>query len=158
MSYFKVVATVHKVNNPQSMTPGKPSHVALPCRMYKEGDKIVIEDNQINMAETTGALCLSLVSSMIPVLKALQRAPKPIIEGGEEKHDSTQGVTWFTCPDAERPVILKIQRIPQQVPGWIKAEELAKKNPGTSIHLHTPNLTDEARGDHDNLWNQIIQV
>jgi len=157
MSYFKVVATVTQVNEPESMTPGKPSHVALPCRMYKEGDKIVVEDNQINMAETTGALCLSLVSSMIPVLKALQRAVKPISQGGEEKHDSTQGVTWFSCPDAERPVILKIQRIPQEVPGWIRAEELAKESPDTFIHLHTPNPTDEARGDHDNLWDEVMK-
>lgn len=158
MSYYKVVATVHKVHEPQSMTPEKPSHVVLPCRMYKEGDRIVVEDNQINMAETTGALCLSLVSSMIPVLKALQRGVKPISQDGEEKHDSTQGVTWFSCPDAERPVILKIQRIPQEVPGWIKAEELAKESPGTFIHLHTPNPTDETRGDHDNLWDEVMKA
>ena len=115
MSYYKVVATVHEVNKPRSMTPGKPSHVVLPCRMYKVGDKIVIEDNQINVAETTGALCLSLISSMIPVLKAMQRAVKPISQDGIEKHDSTQGVTWFSCPDAERPVIFKIQRVPDLI-------------------------------------------
>jgi len=77
MSYFKVIATVEKVSEPKSCDPDAPSHVVLPCRMYKEGDRIVIEDNQINMSETTGALCLSLTASMIPVLKAMQRSVKP---------------------------------------------------------------------------------
>lgn len=54
MSYFKVVATVEKVSEPKSCTPGQPSHVVLPCRMYKVGDQIVVEDNQINMDETSG--------------------------------------------------------------------------------------------------------
>jgi uncharacterized repeat protein (TIGR04076 family) len=157
MSYSKVVAVVHKVSEPLSINTDQPSHVVLPCRMYKEGDMIVVEDNQINMAETTGALCLSLVSSLIPVLKAMQRTVKPITDAGKEKNDSTQRVTWFTCPDAERPVIFKIERIPKKIPGWIKAEELALANPGTRIHLHTPNLSDEARGDHDNLWNEVME-
>ena len=68
------------------------------------------------MAETTGALCLSLIASMIPVLKALQRSVEPIMdeETGEPLPDSTQKVTWFSCPDAERPVIFKIERDPTE--------------------------------------------
>jgi len=157
MSYFKVIATVEKVSEPKSCDPDAPSHVVLPCRMYKEGDRIVIEDNQINMSETTGALCLSLTASMIPVLKAMQRSVKPIKKNGKEKHDSTQAVAWFTCPDAERPVIFKIRRESKEIPGWVVAEELALSNPGQRIHLHTPNPTDEKRGDHDNIWDQVMK-
>lgn len=117
----------------------------------------MVEDNQINMSETSGALCLSLISSIIPVLKGLQRGVKPIKKQDEIKHDSTQGVTWFTCPDAERPVILKIHRETKDMPGWIVAEELALKNPGKRIHLHTPNPTDEQRGDDENTWNKVMK-
>ena len=158
MTYYKVIATVHRVSPPSSQVPGEPAHVVMPCRMYKEGDTIVFEDNQINMEETSGALCLSLVASMIPVLKAMQRSVEPLVDDEEgEVHDSTQKVAWFSCPDAERPVIFKIERIPQKVPGWIVAEELALKEPGKRIHLHTPNPTDAERGDHDNLWEKHIR-
>lgn len=156
MSYFKVTATVEKVSTPKSLNPNVPSHVVLPCRMYKVGDMIVVEDNQINMSETSGALCLSLISSLIPVLKGLQRGVKPIKKQDEIKHDSTQGVTWFTCPDAERPVIFKIQREVKDIPGWVVAEELALQNPGKRIHLHAPNPTDERRGDDENIWNKVM--
>jgi len=138
MTYFKVVATVHRVSPPSSQVPGEPAHVVMPCRMYKEGDTIVFEDNQINMEETSGALCLSLVASMIPVLKAMQRNVEPIV-------------------DKEEGVIFKIERIPQKVPGWIVAEKLALKEPGKRIHLHTPNPTAAARGDHDNLWEKHMK-
>ena len=159
MVYYKVVATVHKVNRPKSLTPDQPSHVALPCRMYKEGDRIVFEDNQINMAETTGALCLSLVASLIPVLKPMQRSVEPILdENGLAVSDSTQKVTWFSCPDAERPVILMIERIPVKgKPGWIIAEELAKSKSLDSLHFHAPNPNDELNNIHDNLWESVIQ-
>jgi uncharacterized repeat protein (TIGR04076 family) len=158
MTYYKVIATVHKVSPPSSQTPNQPVHVVMPCRMYTKGDRIVFEDNQINMIETTGALCLSLVASMIPVLKAMQRSVKPLLDEKRdvERHDSTQQVAWFSCPDAERPVIFKIERVPQNVPGWIVAEELALKNPGKRIHLHTPNPTDKHRGDQENLWEKYM--
>lgn len=94
MTYYKVIATVHKVSPPSSQSPNHPAHVVMPCRMYNKGDRIVIEDNQINIAETTGALCLSLVASMTPVLKAMQRSVKPLLDEkkGVERHDSTQQV------------------------------------------------------------------
>lgn len=159
MVYFKVVATVYKVSRPESLTSGQPPHVALPCRMYKEGDRIVFEDNQINMAETTGALCLSLTASLIPVLKAMQRSVEPIIgENGSAIPDSTQKVTWFSCPDAERPVILKIERIPEKdKPGWILAEELARERHLDNLHFHAPNPNDRVNGVDDNLWESIIE-
>lgn len=160
MTYYKVVATVHKVNKPASQIPNHEAHVVMPCRMYKEGDKIVFEDNQINMAETTGALCVSLVASMIPVLKSMQRSVEPLMN--EKKSgvlsDSTQRITWFTCPDAERPVIFEIERIPlKEKPGWIIAEEIALKRPGEYIHLHTPNPNDLSRGINDNLWDEFVK-
>lgn len=159
MVYYKVVATVHKVSRPQSLTPDQPSHVFYPCRMYKEGDRIVFEDNQINMAETTGALCLSLVASLIPVLKAMQRKVEPIIEeDGSVAPDSTQKVTWFSCPDAERPVILKIERVLMKgKPGWIIADELAKSKHLDSLHFHTPNPNDKLNDIYDNLWESVMQ-
>lgn len=155
---YKVVATVHKVSKPTPVSPGEPAHVLYPCRLYKEGDKIVIEDNQLNLAETTGAICLSLFSSMIPVLKALQRevVPERDKETNEPLSDSTQRVTWFSCPDAERPVIFKIERIPLKGrPGWVIAEEMVLKNPGVSVHLHTPNPNDRLRSIRDNLGEEI---
>ena len=155
---YKVVATVHKVSKPTPVFPGESGHVLYPCRLYKEGDKIVIEDNQLNLAETTGAICLSLFSSMISVLKALQRevVPERDKKTNEPLSDSTQRVTWFACPDAERPVIFKIERIPLKGrPGWVIAEEMVLKNPGISIHLHTPNPNDRLRGIHDNLAEEI---
>ncbi|MBS7631666.1 TIGR04076 family protein [Candidatus Bathyarchaeota archaeon] len=159
MVYYKVVATVHKVSRPQSLTPDQPSHVFYPCRMYKEGDRIVFEDNQINMAETTGALCLSLVASLIPVLKAMQRKVEPIIEeDGSAVPDSTQKVTWFSCPDAERPVILKIERVPMEgKPGWIIADKLAKSKHLDNLHFHTPNPNDKLNNIYDNLWESVMQ-
>ena len=160
MTLYKVVATVHKVSRPAPVAPGEHTHVLLPCRLYKEGDKIVFEDNQINMAETTGALCLSLIASMIPVLKALQRSVEPLMdeETGEPLPDSTQKVTWFSCPDAERPIIFKIERIPlKRKPGWVIAEEIARRNPGMRIHLHLPNPNDRLRGVQDNLWEEIVE-
>lgn len=94
---------------------------------------------------------------MIPVLKGLQRGVKPVTQKDEVKHDSTQGVAWFTCPDAERPVLFKIRREPRPIPGWIVAEEMAKADPGKWIHLHTPNPTDERRGDTDNIWEEVMK-
>ncbi|MBW2065026.1 MAG: TIGR04076 family protein [Deltaproteobacteria bacterium] len=156
--YFKVIATVEKVSMPSSLTPGEPSHVRLPCRMYEKGDKIVFHDNQIDLSETTGALCLSLVSGMIPVVKALQRSVEPVKDPdtGKILSDSTQKVSWYTCPDAERPVIFKIERIPLKgKPGWIIAEEMAKKKPGNRIHLHACNPNDRIRKVNNNLGEKI---
>jgi uncharacterized repeat protein (TIGR04076 family) len=155
---YKVVATVHKVSKPAPVPPAESAHVLYPCRLYKEGDKIVIEDNQLNLAETTGAICLALFASMIPVLKGLQREVEP--ERDQKTHaalsDSTQRVAWFACPDAERPVLFKIERIPQKGrPGWVIAEEMVLKNPGMTLHLHTPNPNDRLMGIHDNLAEEI---
>ena len=158
MAFFKVVATVQKVSDPEPFISGQPAHVVLPCRLYEEGDKIVFQDNQINMAETTGAMCLSLVASMIPVLKALQRSVEPLLDEktGEPLSDSTQKVTWFSCPDAERPVIFKIERIPlESKPGWVLAEELALKNPGKRLHMHLPNPNDRLRGVTSNMGESL---
>ncbi len=155
---YKVIATVHKVSKPAPVFPGEPVHVLYPCRMYKEGDKIVVQDMQLNLAETTGAICLSLFSGMIPVLKGLEREVEPERDKktGDPLSDSTQRVTWFSCPDAERPVIFKIERVPLQGrPGWVIAEDMVLKNPGFSVHLHTPNPNDNLRGIHDNLAEKI---
>lgn len=153
--FYKVVATVHKVSEPEALIPGETPHVVMPCRMYEVGDKIVFQDNQLDMSETTGALCLSLLGSMIPVMKALQRSVEPILdpEAGETVSDSTQKVTFFSCPDAERPVIFRIERIPidNPKPAWVIAEEYAVKNPGKSPHWHLPNPNDRLRGVHNNM-------
>jgi len=63
----------------------------------------------------------------------------------------------FSCPDAKRPVIFKIERIPQKVPGRIVAEKLALKEPGKRIHLHAPNSTDIESGDQGNLWEKHMR-
>ena len=158
MTYYKVIATVNKVSKPSSYVTGEKSHVVLPCRMYKEGDRIVFEDNQINMAETTGALCLSLVASLIPVLKCMQRSVEPLKdEKGSTVSDSTQKVTWFSCSDAERPVILRIDRVPlKRKPGWVIAEKLVESGFDEALHLHAPNLYDKQHGIDDNIWEKII--
>lgn len=158
MAYYKVVATVVKVSDPKSLTPGEPPHVALPCRMYEVGDKIVVQDNQINMAETTGAMCVSLLCNIIPHLRLMQRSVEPLIDEktGEKLSDSTAKATWFSCPDAERPVIFKMERIPLKgKPGWVIAEDVALKNPGKKIHMHLPNPVDRARGVNNNMGEEI---
>lgn len=156
--YYRVVATVYKVSKPVSLIPDQLSHVSMPCRMYKEGDKIVFEDNQLNMAETSGALCLSLLASMIPVLKGLQRSVEAVIDQktGNPIPDSTQKIAWFACPDAERPVVFKIERIPLKGKlGGMMAEEIALKKPDQLIHLHLPNPNDRLKGIHDNLGEEL---
>lgn len=155
---YKIVATVQRVSKPVSMMRGEAAHVLYPCRLYKEGDRIVIEDDQLNLAETTGAICLTLFSSMIAALKGLQRSiePEKDEKTGDPLPDSTLKVTWFSCPDVERPVIFKIERIPLKGrPGWVIAEEMVLKNPDMTIHLHTPNPNDRLRGIHDNLAEEV---
>lgn len=158
MTVYRVVATVIKVNTPSKVTDDSELHVSMPCRMYKVGDKIVFEDNQINMQETTGALCLTLIGGMIPVLKALQRSVEPAKDDDNKPvKDSTQGVNFYQCSDAERPVLFRIERIPLgDKPRWIIAEELARKSKSGGTHYHTPNPTDTARGDYDNQWGKTL--
>lgn len=158
MAHYKIVATVEKVSEPKSLTPGDPPHISMPCRFYEVGDRIVFEDLQINMAETTGGLCIFLVASLLPLIHAMQRSVDPIVDAdtGEPLSDSMQKIRWFSCPDAERPVVLSLERIPLEgKPGSIVAEEIVRENPGMRLHMHCPNPNDRLRGVNNNLGDEL---
>lgn len=158
MAHYKIIATVHKVSEPEPLIPGEKPHVLMPCRFYEVGDRIVFEDLQINMAETTGAMCTFVMTSLMPVVSAMQRSVEPIIDEktGEPASDSMQRIKWFSCPDAERPVIFKLERIPLKgKTGSMIAEDIVRENPGKPLHMHLPNPNDHTRGVENNLGEQL---
>lgn len=158
MAHYKIVATVHKVSDPKPLIPGEKPHVIMPCRFYEVGDKIVFEDLQVNMAETTGAMCTFVLTSLMPVVSAMSRSVEPIIDEdtGEPISDSMQKIKWFSCPDAERPVIFKLERVPLQgKTGSMIAEDIVQNNPDERLHMHLPNPNDRTRGVHNNLGEKL---
>jgi len=158
MAHFKIVATVHKVSEPEALVAGEKPHVIMPCRFYEVGDKIVFEDLQVNMAETTGALCTFVLTSLMPVVSAMTRSVEPILDDktGEPVNDSMQKIKWFSCPDAERPVIFKLERIPLQgKTGSMIAEDIVKGNPDKRLHMHLPNPNDRTRGVDNNVGEKL---
>jgi uncharacterized repeat protein (TIGR04076 family) len=106
---YKVVFEVVEVNEPKSIQ-GNPMHVSWPCRVYKVGDKMTIRipPSELVVEETDG-VCLSALSAIMPLTSALLR-------GGWESWDYIDKIQFFSCPDAERPVIFQIKRIQQDPP------------------------------------------
>ena len=59
------------------------------------------------VVEETDAVCLSTLSAIMPLTGALLR-------GGWEEWDYVDRVQFFSCPDAERPVIFQVKKIKEE--------------------------------------------
>lgn len=105
---YKVVFTVIDVKEPQSLD-GKPTHVTGPCKMYKVGDKMTVTGNPGRLIlEETDNVCLAAFSSILPLTSAMTREVT-------ESWDYMDKITYYCCPDAERPVTFKVERIPVEL-------------------------------------------
>lgn len=104
---YKVVFTVVKVGEPTSINGGS-THVTGPCKMYKIGDKITITGNPGRLVLTeTDSICLAAFSAIIPLTSAMTREVT-------ESWDYMDKIKFFSCPDSERPVVFKVERIEVQ--------------------------------------------
>ena len=93
------------VKEPVSLD-GEPTHVSGPCKVYEKGDKITITGNpgRLVLGETD-SVCLAAFSAVLPLTSAFCREVT-------ESWDYMDKITYFSCPDSERPVIFKVDRIP----------------------------------------------
>lgn len=73
------------------------------CPYYKVGDKITFEEAEI-VKEKSDRLCLYALLSLAPYLTALCR--------DTPKEDWINYKEIIQCPDADRPVIFKLEREP----------------------------------------------
>jgi uncharacterized repeat protein (TIGR04076 family) len=101
---YKVTFTVIKVGEPKSVDGG-PTHVSGPCKMYKVGDKITITGNpgRLIMNETD-SVCLAAFSSILPLTSAMTREVT-------ESWDYIDKIKFYSCPDTERPVVFRVDRV-----------------------------------------------
>jgi uncharacterized repeat protein (TIGR04076 family) len=102
---YKVVFTVVDIKEPSSID-GEPLHVSGPCKVYKKGDKITVTGNpgRIVLGETD-SVCLAAFSAILPLTSAFCREVT-------EPWDYMDKIRYYSCPDTERPVIFKVDRIP----------------------------------------------
>lgn len=103
----KIVCEVAKVNNPMSID-GNSLHVSRPCPLYKVGDRMTfrIKPPAIIVLEETDNVCISAFSGMLSLLRGLMM-------GKKDDWDYIDTIQYIACPDAERPVIFQVKRIPE---------------------------------------------
>jgi uncharacterized repeat protein (TIGR04076 family) len=84
------------------------------CPVYKVGDKIVVDDPEIDL-EKTDALCTHALSSLLHYVVALERGADPVVLGLSKPNDRTHA--YIQCVDPGEPytkggtVIFKISKI-----------------------------------------------
>jgi uncharacterized repeat protein (TIGR04076 family) len=100
---YKVVFTVVDVKEPKSLD-GKPTHVSGPCKIYRVGDRITSNPGRL-VLEETDSVCLAALSAIMPLTSAMEREVA-------EPWDYVDKIKYFSCPDSERPVVFKVERIP----------------------------------------------
>jgi uncharacterized repeat protein (TIGR04076 family) len=102
---YKVVFTVVEVNEPKSLD-GEPTHVSGPCKVYKVGDRVTVTGNpgRLVLGETD-SVCLAAFSAILPLTSAFCREIT-------EPWDYMDKIKYFSCPDSERPVVFRVERIP----------------------------------------------
>ncbi|MCC6194604.1 MAG: TIGR04076 family protein [Burkholderiales bacterium] len=120
---YKIVAEVVKVSDPKTIE-GEDLHVRWPCPVYKVGDRMTftIFPATMMVMEETDKVCLSALSAIMPLIRGL-------IQGKAEDWDFIDKVTYYSCPDAERPVIFKLIRVPVEppIPGKTKYGDAQKE-------------------------------
>jgi len=102
---YKVVFTVVDVKEPVSLD-GEPTHVSGPCKVYKVGDKITVTGNpgRLVLGETD-SVCLAAFSAVLPLTSAFCRDVT-------EPWDYMDKIKYYSCPDSERHVVFRVDRIP----------------------------------------------
>ena len=108
---YKIVCEAVKINEPGNVIEGEETHVKWPCRIYKKGDKMTftINPGSVLVLEQTDKVCISALSSILPLVRGLMM-------GKAEPWDFIDSIKYFSCPDAERPVIFEIKRIKVEPP------------------------------------------
>ena len=102
---YKVVFTVVEVPDPRSRD-GSPTHVRTRCRIYEVGDRITVATNPARLVlGETDSVCLEALSAILPLTSAFCRETT-------EPWDYVDRIKYFCCPDVERPVVFKVERIP----------------------------------------------
>lgn len=87
------------------------------CPVYKVGDRIVIDDPQV-VLESTDALCVHALSSLLHYLLVLDSGADPVRLGLSKHGDSDH--SYIQCVDPGEPyteggtVIFKIKRVKQE--------------------------------------------
>jgi uncharacterized repeat protein (TIGR04076 family) len=107
---YKVVCEAYKISEPKSID-GNELHVKWPCRIYKVGDKMTfsIHPGSIMVLEETDKVCISALGAILPIVRGM-------MQGKAEDWDFIDDVKFFSCPDAERPVIFEVKRIRMEPP------------------------------------------
>jgi uncharacterized repeat protein (TIGR04076 family) len=106
---YKVVFTVVRVSPPASIE-GKPCHVSGPCPLYKVGDRITMLTRPTRVVmEESDQICLYALGPMLPMVSTLCRE-------SAEPNDYINKINYFSCADAERPVIFRVERVPLEGP------------------------------------------
>jgi len=102
---YKVVFTVVEVNEAESLD-GEPPHVTSPCKIYEVGNRITITGNpgRLVLGETD-SVCLAAFSAILPLTSAFCREVT-------EPWDYVDKIKYYSCPDSERPVVFRVDRIP----------------------------------------------
>jgi uncharacterized repeat protein (TIGR04076 family) len=104
---YKLVFSVIELNKPKSID-GNPPHVSGPCKMYKVGDKMTVTGNPGRLVlDETDSVCLAAFSAILPLTSAMTREVT-------EAWDYMDKIAFFSCPDSERPVVFKVERIEVQ--------------------------------------------
>ena len=101
---YKVVFRVVEVNEPKSLD-GEPTHVSGPCKMYRVGDIMTVVGNPGRLVlEETDSVCLAAFSAILPLTSAMTREVT-------EPWDYMDKIKYYSCPDSERPVVFKVERV-----------------------------------------------
>ena len=102
---YKVVFTVIDVKKPESID-GDSTHVSGPRKVYKVGDRVTVTGNpgRLVLGETD-SVCLAAFSAILPLTSAFCRDVT-------EPWDYMDKIKYYSCPDSERPVVFRVDRIP----------------------------------------------
>jgi len=101
---FKVVFTVVDVKEPSSLD-SEPTHVKGPCKIYRPGDRMTIVGNPGRLIlEETDSVCLAAFSAILPLTSGMEREVT-------EPWDYIDKIKYFSCPDSERPVVFRVERV-----------------------------------------------
>jgi len=102
---YKVVCRVVKVNEPKPIEGGETIPKSK-CPLFEEGYKMTFTTWPTRLIlEECDNVCLFALSAIGPAAQALCRDTA-------EGSDYLSNITHFCCPDAHRPVVFRIERIP----------------------------------------------
>lgn len=102
---YKVVCRAVQVNEPKAIEGGEPIPKSK-CPLFELGDKMTFTTWPTRLIlEECDNVCIFSLSAIAPATQALCRDTA-------EGSDYLSNISYFCCPDAHRPVVFRIERIP----------------------------------------------